>query len=59
MSKIFVFLCISLMILTGCIGYVNNYFGLKDDNPVEEIIEGLIEREIGVDIDLTPTSKEP
>jgi hypothetical protein len=29
--------------------------GLKDDHPAEEFLEALIEKEIGIDLDLTPS----
>lgn len=31
---------------------------LKDDNPIEEVMEDLIHKEIGVNIDLSPASQE-
>lgn len=31
---------------------------LGDDNPVEEVVEEIIDKEVGIDIDLTPMSKE-
>ena len=31
---------------------------IKDDNPIEEIIEEYIFEEAGINIDLTPASKE-
>lgn len=37
---------------------VNKYFGLKDDNVIEETIEAAIHYETGLDVDLTPESKE-
>jgi len=41
----------------GCEG-LNRKFGLMDDHPAEEILEQQIENEIGLDIDLTPSSPE-
>lgn len=32
----------------------NRYMGVEDDNPIEELIEDIIEVETGLDIDLTP-----
>lgn len=34
------------------------YFNLKDDNPIEEFSEELINYETGVKIDISPTSSE-
>ncbi len=54
---------ISIVILTsGCIfwgcGYFNQYFGLKDDNVIEEAIENKLKDTTGLDVDLTPDSPE-
>ncbi len=48
---------LSLLSLVSC-EPVNRYFGLQDDNPIEEEIEQIIESEIHVPIDLTPSSPE-
>jgi len=47
----------SLLLLTvsGC-SQVNKYFGLKDDNDVEQRIEEVIEEETGAKVDFTPES---
>ena len=45
------------LVLGGC-QYLNYKIGLADDHPLEEMIEKKIEDEIGLDIDLTPDSKE-
>ena len=37
---------------------LNQKLGLKDDNPVEEVAEGLIESKTGLDVDLTPATPE-
>lgn len=37
---------------------INQYFGIKDDNIVEELVEDILKEELDVDIDLTPLSKE-
>lgn len=39
-------------------GWVNDRLGLKPDNVLEESIEFMIEKEVGLDIDLTPGSPE-
>jgi len=31
---------------------------IKDDNPVEEFLETIIEKQTGIDFDLSPLSKE-
>lgn len=58
LGSIMLFLLTAFMlILTSC-SQLNDYLGLKDDNIYEEVIEGVIKFETGVDIDLTPSSKE-
>ncbi len=42
----------------GAIFVGKKYFGHKDDYIVEEIIENEIERQIGIDVDLSPDSPE-
>jgi len=37
---------------------INQYLHMKDDNMAEEFIEDVIESQTGLDIDLTPGSKE-
>lgn len=34
------------------------YFKLPQDNPIEEISEAVIKKEINLDVDLSPSSKE-
>lgn len=46
-----------LLVAVGC-SKINQWFGLKDDNPIEEITEKVIESKTGLDIDLTPASPE-
>ena len=51
-------ICVGLLLgASGC-EWVNDTLGIDDDSPVEEICEGLIEKETGVSIDLTPRSPE-
>ena len=38
----------------GIFHAINTYFGVSDNNPVEEVIEEVIKIETGVDINLTP-----
>jgi len=37
---------------------LNKWLGWKDDNIAEEAVEFIIEKETGIDFDLTPNSKE-
>ena len=55
-----VMLLLSLSFLTGChcVEWLNDKLGMKDDNVVEESVEGVIEHYTGVDVDLTPRSPE-
>lgn len=48
---------ILLLISCGC-SYINEKINLKDDNDIEEVVEQLIYQKIGLDLDLTPKSKE-
>lgn len=48
----FVSLALLVYAFTSCCS-LNKSFGLKNDNPIEEALEGFIEAEIGVKIDLT------
>ena len=57
---IFIVSFILLCLTAGCNTFekINDLFGVKDDNVVEEAIEGIIKMETGADIDLTPRSPE-
>ncbi len=46
-----------LFMFTAC-GSLNEYMGLEDDNIAEEVVEIVIEAKTGLDVDLTPGSKE-
>jgi len=50
------------MILAACTfgacSKLNQYIGLPDDNPAEEILEQQIKNETGFEVDLTPESPE-
>lgn len=48
---------ILLLISCGC-SYFNEKMHLKDDNDIEEVVEQLIYQKTGLDLDLTPKSKE-
>lgn len=50
--------CTILILLFGGCHYLNEKIGLKDDNELEEIVEKIIEQKTGLDLDLTPSSKE-
>ncbi len=46
--------------LAGIIGLVSVYVAkFPQDNPIEELSELVIKDQSGIDIDLTPLSKEP
>jgi len=49
--------CLLLLTFVGC-AKLNRYVGLADDHPIEEQIEEHIGDTLGIDIDLTPDSKE-
>lgn len=49
------YLTFILIMMTSC-SLLKQY---PNDNIFEEMIEGIIKKETGVDIDLTPNSKEP
>jgi hypothetical protein len=48
---------IVVAVVAAAIGYGSSKY-LGDDNPVEEAAEEVIEADTGIDIDLTPGSKE-
>ena len=48
---------LACLFLASC-SKVNQKFGLSDDNIFEEMTEKAIEKKIGLDIDLTPSSPE-
>ena len=52
--------CIVILI-SVCIGggctYFNKFLDLKNDNIVEEAVEFYIEKNLGIDLDLTPASE--
>jgi len=52
MKLIFVLILLS-MTVNAC-SYLNHKFNLPNDNPVEQAIEGFIESETGLNIDLSP-----
>ena len=49
----------AVIAVSAVVGVASVYvFKLKPDNPVEEVCEKAIEKETGLDIDLTPGSPE-
>lgn len=56
MKAVFALLAISLF-LGGCT-YLNKKMGLEDDHELEEAFENKIKDELGLEIDLSPSSKE-
>ena len=56
MKSIIAFILIGYAI-SGC-SYINKKIGQKDDWFGEELVERIIKNEFGLDIDLSPDSKE-
>ncbi len=46
-----------LLLCGGC-SYINKKMNMSDDNIIEESFESIIERQLGLDIDLTPSTPE-
>ena len=57
MSRILTFIILLTSVLVGC-EHVNKKLRLEDDNIYEEFIEENIDLYTGIDVDLTPSSKE-
>jgi hypothetical protein len=57
MPEIVIKAAIVVLALAAAVG-VKYGLGWKDDNPVEEIAETVIENEVGYDLDLTPATQE-
>jgi hypothetical protein len=55
--KVGICFIVLLSVLGGC-SYLNSKIGLEDDNFFEESLEEVIETKTGIDIDLSPSSKE-
>lgn len=49
-----ILLAIALALALMACTKVNQFFGLKDDNPIEQKIESIILQETGIELDLTP-----
>jgi len=61
MDKILIKITIAAIVLVCILGgcqALNDKFGLEDDNLIEEMIENKIEEHTGLDIDLSPATKE-
>ena len=50
--------CSVIAIMLGACSYANKKLGQEDDWWGEELLEEAIEDRIGIEIDLTPTSRE-
>ncbi len=57
LMKVFLAICVVASLVFGC-SKINQKFGMKDDNIIEESIEKIIENKTGIDVDLTPESSE-
>lgn len=55
--RLFIFI-ITLSLVTSACSEINKYFSKEDDHFLEESAEAIIDRHLGVDIDLTPISPE-
>lgn len=53
MKTIYCIKLLCLIILTSC-SLINAKLSLPDDNPIEQAVEFVIEKETGLKIDLTP-----
>jgi hypothetical protein len=53
-----VIVIVGLAILANGCTRINEWMGWRQDNPAEEILEGIIEKETGVDVDLSWESPE-
>ena len=48
-----------VLILMGSLAVIKHYYtSYQDDNVIEEKVEKVVQLKIGLDMDLTPTSKE-
>ena len=55
-------LVLVMVVMSLCAGgcsYINGKLGFSDDHPIEEFLEDQIEKELGIEIDLSPQSPEP
>lgn len=47
-----------IVVVSLAVGLISRRFIKEPDNPIEEIAEEVIKKEIGIDIDLSPDSPE-
>lgn len=45
-------------VAAGAVFVGKKYFGAKDDNIIEELVEMEIRKDVGIDVDLSPDSPE-
>lgn len=60
-SRFFMYIVLAMLLVSGLIGgcsLINQRLGLKDDNLIEEAIEQELKDRTGVELDLSPGSKE-
>lgn len=57
LKAVILFACVFVVTFTAC-SQLNRYFGLEDDNVIEESVEKVIQGYTGMDIDLTPATPE-
>lgn len=56
-TKITLALLVIMAVVGGC-SVVNRKLGLQDDHAIEEAVEDHIKDRVGIDVDLTPGSRE-
>lgn len=47
----------TVLIVVVVVGYLSSFW-LGDDNAIEEVAENILEKHVGIDLDLTPNSPE-
>lgn len=58
MKKSLILIGIVFCCILSCCSQIEKKLGLEEDNIVEEVAEDVIKGRTGLDIDLTPDSKE-
>ena len=53
----FIFIVLIAVSFNSC-SWIYEKFDIPDDNPIEEMIEQVIEHQTGITLDMTPESKE-
>ena len=51
-------LLVALSVVCVSCGTIENWFGLEEDNFIEELAEDIVRMETGLDLDFTPCSPE-